>query len=473
MFCKYCGQKISSKDPKRCPSCGANINIYDYGQSYFDDGELAAWEDKSSLSASSKTVMLGVSSSHSKSSAPSFPAQSVIPETTMRKAVPTPIPSTGMPGFFAKHKLGVIICSVSIVLILTLIVVAILALNKGNDSEENLPRDPGKPTDPNTSIIVDNAPDDTSDYFAVVEVLEEGFGCTIIGRDTSSFDTERKISIELVHNNHNYTLYFFINTNRIMIYDDQAKQTISNDEVENELKIIGDRLSGKRQELESIFEAAFNCEPNQGYYDPSEDIPKEEVPVVPENDSGNIIDYSDTLDLNLFLPDFDGVFYPQKYEYYTSHCTFNYNGRDRYVETIIDGENVYVSFNDFLKEISFFDKTQKNTDSEGVNFYCFVNHNFLYNDVFYDMTFEFTSNNALYYNCFYGAGTNKMIYNYETPGRDPVTIKNLVIFPETDPFSVYIGIDDFNSIIPIIFDKSYFAELSSVKLIPSNGGLQQ
>ena len=438
MFCKYCGQKISSKDPKKCPSCGANINIYDYGQSYFDDGELAAWEDKSSLSASSKTVMLGVSSSHSKSSAPSFPAQSVIPETTMRKAVPTPIPSTGMPGFFAKHKLGVIICSVSIVLILTLIVVAILALNKGNDSEENLPRDPGKPTNPNTSIIVDNAPSDTSDYIAVVDVLEKGFGCTIIGRDTSSFDTERTISIKLVHNNHNYTLYFFINTNRIVIFDDQAKQTISNDEVENELKIIDNRLSGKRQELESIFKAAFNCEPNQGYYDPSGSIPQDQMQITPGDGSGN-------QDLNLNGDDI--VF------------TFHYDGKMHEARGYKENNTSMICINDIFKSIGL--KSMMEKGSKQGALYTYIQES-NYNS--YELRIDFTiakdesSKSIEYKYVKNGQVDSPYTGKIENKELDKVHYKN-----DNNTHLIYITVSDLDNLMSELFPANMFPNLNTFK----------
>ena len=65
MYCKYCGSRIAS-DTTKCVSCGANIDLNDGGQSFFDDNELNAWQSDSI----------------------SYNAQSSVPRTEMREPLP-------------------------------------------------------------------------------------------------------------------------------------------------------------------------------------------------------------------------------------------------------------------------------------------------------------------------------------------------------------------------------------------------
>lgn len=65
MYCKYCGGKIAS-DTTKCVSCGANIDLDDGGQSFFDDNELNIW----------------------KSGGVSYDVQSSVPKTEMREPLP-------------------------------------------------------------------------------------------------------------------------------------------------------------------------------------------------------------------------------------------------------------------------------------------------------------------------------------------------------------------------------------------------
>lgn len=44
MYCKYCGNKITS-DTIKCTFCGATIDLDDGGQSFFDDKELNDWQN--------------------------------------------------------------------------------------------------------------------------------------------------------------------------------------------------------------------------------------------------------------------------------------------------------------------------------------------------------------------------------------------------------------------------------------------
>lgn len=41
MYCKFCGNKINTT---KCTFCGANINIYDGGQSFFTEDDIAEWK---------------------------------------------------------------------------------------------------------------------------------------------------------------------------------------------------------------------------------------------------------------------------------------------------------------------------------------------------------------------------------------------------------------------------------------------
>lgn len=65
MYCKYCGSRITS-DTTKCVSCGANIDLNDGGQSFFDDNELNAWQSDSMA----------------------YNAQSSVPRTEMREPLP-------------------------------------------------------------------------------------------------------------------------------------------------------------------------------------------------------------------------------------------------------------------------------------------------------------------------------------------------------------------------------------------------
>lgn len=43
MYCKFCGEKVDT-DTVKCARCGANIDLNDGGQSFFDDKELNDWQ---------------------------------------------------------------------------------------------------------------------------------------------------------------------------------------------------------------------------------------------------------------------------------------------------------------------------------------------------------------------------------------------------------------------------------------------
>ena len=81
MYCKYCGSRITA-DTAKCVSCGANIDLNDGGQSFFDDNELNAWQSG------------GVSNN----------AQSSVPRTEMREPLP---PSPKKADFEAHERASV------------------------------------------------------------------------------------------------------------------------------------------------------------------------------------------------------------------------------------------------------------------------------------------------------------------------------------------------------------------------------
>ncbi len=56
MYCKFCGNTIASNTTK-CTACGANIDLNDGGQSFFDDNELDAWQSDSLAMKGPKTYM--------------------------------------------------------------------------------------------------------------------------------------------------------------------------------------------------------------------------------------------------------------------------------------------------------------------------------------------------------------------------------------------------------------------------------
>lgn len=56
MYCKYCGGRLT-QNSKKCAECGAEIDFFDGGQSYYDDNELDAWQSDSIESSGANTDM--------------------------------------------------------------------------------------------------------------------------------------------------------------------------------------------------------------------------------------------------------------------------------------------------------------------------------------------------------------------------------------------------------------------------------
>ena len=50
MYCKFCGNRITSNKSTKCMSCGAEIDLFDGGQTFYDDHELDAWQPQDDAS---------------------------------------------------------------------------------------------------------------------------------------------------------------------------------------------------------------------------------------------------------------------------------------------------------------------------------------------------------------------------------------------------------------------------------------
>lgn len=153
MYCKFCGNRIASNTTK-CTACGANIDLTDGGQSFFDDTELSAWQSDSI----------------------SYSAQSSLPRTEMREPLPEkanfneeyekafakPQASVGTRGNYSRRRSKkkknildylnisssnklIIFCIASALAIVLLVVAIIAALNSGDNTTD------GNATQANTS----------------------------------------------------------------------------------------------------------------------------------------------------------------------------------------------------------------------------------------------------------------------------------------------------------------------------------
>lgn len=165
MYCKYCGSRIAS-DTTKCVSCGANIDLNDGGQSFFDDNELSAWQSDSI----------------------SYNAQSNVPRTEMREPLPKkadfdeeyekaftkPQASVGTRGSYSRRRSKekknildylnisssnklIIFCIASALAIVLLVVAIIAVLNSGKDETTET-----TPTNYSTSVTDENTTNNTS-----------------------------------------------------------------------------------------------------------------------------------------------------------------------------------------------------------------------------------------------------------------------------------------------------------------------
>lgn len=57
MYCKYCACALGQNDIRKCPNCGANINLLDGGQTFFEDADLQAWRERPAEAAMPKTEL--------------------------------------------------------------------------------------------------------------------------------------------------------------------------------------------------------------------------------------------------------------------------------------------------------------------------------------------------------------------------------------------------------------------------------
>lgn len=144
MYCKYCGSRIAS-DATKCESCGANIDLNDGGQSFFDDNELNAWQSESVLcnaqTSVPKTEMrepLTEKDNFEEEYDKAFarPQASVVTrDTRSRRRSKKKKNILDYLNLSSSNKL-IIFCIASALAIVLLVVAIIAVLNSGNDSTD-------------------------------------------------------------------------------------------------------------------------------------------------------------------------------------------------------------------------------------------------------------------------------------------------------------------------------------------------
>lgn len=138
MYCKYCGNKIDS-DTTKCVSCGANINLNDGGQSFFDDNELSAWQsDKVSYNAQTDLPKTELRESPSYREPPSYTVAPQASVGTNASQYSAPSIKKNILSYFnisSSNKL-IIFCIASALVIVLLVVAIIAVLNSGDDTTD-------------------------------------------------------------------------------------------------------------------------------------------------------------------------------------------------------------------------------------------------------------------------------------------------------------------------------------------------
>lgn len=130
MYCKYCAQKLNDKTVTKCPSCGSKINIYDHGQSFFEDHELDAWHDDSPAGGFKTTEMVLPVAGSSKRSLPnSLVGAAMIKDDNYASM-------GGAKGFFSKYKIAIIACSIAAVLVIAAVIMLVSFISKFANKED-------------------------------------------------------------------------------------------------------------------------------------------------------------------------------------------------------------------------------------------------------------------------------------------------------------------------------------------------
>ena len=132
MYCKYCAQKLNGNAVTKCPSCGSKINIYDHGQSFYEDYELEAWCDDSPAGGI-KTADLSDAHGGSKQDMLNAP----VGATMIKDDDPSSM--GGAVGFFSKYKIAIIACSIAAVLIIVAAIVLVSFISKFTSKDEKEP----------------------------------------------------------------------------------------------------------------------------------------------------------------------------------------------------------------------------------------------------------------------------------------------------------------------------------------------
>ena len=124
MYCKYCAQKLNDKTVTKCPSCGSKINIYDHGQSFFEDHELDAWHDDSPAGGFKTTEMVLPVAGSSKRSLPNSSVGAAMIKDDNYASM------GGAKGFFSKYKIAIIACSIAAVLVIAAVIMLVSFISK-------------------------------------------------------------------------------------------------------------------------------------------------------------------------------------------------------------------------------------------------------------------------------------------------------------------------------------------------------
>lgn len=143
MYCKYCGNKITV-DTTKCMSCGANIDLNDGGQSFFDDNEISSWQSESVAYNSHTTVpktemreYIPENDNYNERCENIFTKSQMNVGTSGNYARPRSKKRKRDSGYLSissSNKL-IIFCIASALAIVLLVVAIIAVLNSGNDSD--------------------------------------------------------------------------------------------------------------------------------------------------------------------------------------------------------------------------------------------------------------------------------------------------------------------------------------------------
>ena len=121
MYCKYCAASLGENGALKCPNCGADINLLDGGQTFYEEADLQLWREKEPAEDSTpKTVIRPINNFAQPQEAPSKQTA----ETVYRG------------GFESVVKLA-IVCVTALVALALILAVVIISMNSGSGKKTN------------------------------------------------------------------------------------------------------------------------------------------------------------------------------------------------------------------------------------------------------------------------------------------------------------------------------------------------